>query len=175
MSKSLRRPPLPPSCLLRVLATGLSRPQAYLNKPSESPTGIRTRGHPLRLPEALARSAARTDSAIQLKHLERASDAHGCARDSRKFTCVRSNEHTAWHNASNFHAKHASVLRSQPVTCLKGSVVPTGTPLQLDVLRSCAEARLKWSSHTRRIKQTIMCHYVCSAAKLRTLEEISMK
>lgn len=78
MSESLRRPPLPPSCLFHVLATGLSRSQAYLNKLSEAPMGIRTRGRPLRLPEALARSAARTDSAIQLKHLERASDAHGC-------------------------------------------------------------------------------------------------
>lgn len=99
-------------------------------------------------------------------------------RDGRKFTCARSDEHAAWHNASNFHAKHASVLRSQPVTrlfTLKGSVVPAVTPLQLDFLRSFADARLKWSSYASRIKQTIMCHHVCGVAKLRTLKEINIK
>lgn len=50
-----------------------------------------------------------------------------------------------------------------------------GTPLQRDILRSCADAGLKWSSSASRLKQTIMCHFICRAVTPRTLQDISIK
>lgn len=120
MTPAPRHPPV-------LLTVGLSHSQADPDKPFESPGGIRTRGRPLRLREALACSF----------HSRPAVGRARLAAYGRMSTCARSGEHTAGHNAPNFDAKHAPPPRR--VSFLADPRLPRERPSNLT---SSAQMRL---------------------------------